>query len=439
TVILDQPWWFAFPGLVTALTAVGGFTTALTAVADVLQQPLRKDVFGHLPSRFEAHERRTALALQPVTLTPIPMLISALVVGAFGDVVDDGAERFALAAGTGLLLVVGISVVVALRANAWTRPINDLIAAAKRVQRGDLAATIPVVGSDESGTLAHHFNEMLVGLREREELRADLVDREAELRASRDRVITAADAERRRVERNLHDGAQQRLVALQLDLGLLEDAVTTADRRDLAALAAEARRELSAGLEELRDLARGLHPMVLDTDGLAPAVRQLTDRSTVPTTVAVDVGRLPPSIEATLYFVASEALANVAKHARASAVTVTAARVDGDVRLRVSDDGVGGARATAGSGINGLADRVDAAGGTLRIVSRRGAGTTIEATIPLDVPALVGGPTDVGSPPIDAFRVGTTTIETEIDVDVATDEAVTTAEDATTPAEGAAR
>lgn len=396
TIVLDQPWWFTFPAMVAALTAIGGVITALTAAIDVLQRPVRKAVFVHLPPDFELHERRTALILQPITLSPIPTLIAALVVGAFSNLGGDGVGRFAIAAGIGVLLVVSISLVVTLRAIAWVTPIEDLIAAATRVEDGDLSASIPVVGSDETGTLAHHFNAMLVGLRERESLRTDLVDREAELRASRDRIITAGDTERRRVERNLHDGAQQRLVALQLDLRLLEDAATVAVQPHLSALAAEAGLDLKGALDELRDLARGLHPMVLDSDGLAPAIRQLTDRSTIPATVSVDVERLPSSVEATLYFVASEALANVAKHAAATAVTVRVAYADGDVRLQVTDDGVGGARGTLGSGISSLADRVDAAGGVLRVESHRGAGTTVEATIPVlaAVPVEAAGPVE---------------------------------------------
>ncbi|MCK9247599.1 MAG: sensor histidine kinase [Solirubrobacteraceae bacterium] len=391
TVILAQPWWFVPPALVTAVAAMGGMATALTAATDVLQQPLRDDVFGHLPPGFEMVERRTPLALQPVVLTPIPVLQTALIVGVFGDVADGGVGRFAVAAGIGVVIVAGISLVVAVRAMAWVTPIKGLSAAAQRVQAGDLSASVPVVSNDETGTLAHHFNEMLVGLREREELRTDLVAREAELRASRDRIITAADAERRRVERNLHDGAQQRLVALQLDLRLLEDAAADADRPELAEQAAEAREALKGALAELRDLARGLHPTVLDSDGLAPAIRQLTDRSPVPVDVDVDVGRLPTPVESTLYFVVSEALANVAKHARATAATVRIDTVDGDVRLQVTDDGVGGAHAPAGSGMSGLADRVDAAGGTLRIVSPPGAGTTVMVAIPVAVPVPVGG------------------------------------------------
>jgi PAS domain S-box-containing protein len=199
-----------------------------------------------------------------------------------------------------------------------------------------------------------------------------------ELAASRARLVQAADAERRRLERNLHDGAQQRLVSLALMLRM-------AERRHPADTdLARAGAELSQALQELRELARGIHPAVLSERGLEPAVRALADRAPLPVELSVDVeGRLPDPVEAAAYYVVAEALTNVAKYAHASEVSVGVARTNGHARIEVRDDGVGGAEPRDGSGLRGLADRVEALGGELEVNSPVGAGTTLRATIPV--------------------------------------------------------
>jgi signal transduction histidine kinase len=202
------------------------------------------------------------------------------------------------------------------------------------------------------------------------------------VRASRARIVAAGDAERRRLERDLHDGAQQRLVTLTLALGMARGRAAGVDP-ELAALIDSAGKEAREALTELRELARGIHPAVLTETGLAGAVQALVERSPVATTVTeVPRDRFPPVIEATAYFVVSEALANVAKHAMASAAEVSISRLPGRLTVRVSDDGAGGARPEGGSGLRGLADRVASAGGVLRVDSPPGAGTRLEADIP---------------------------------------------------------
>ncbi|HEX5295485.1 MAG TPA: sensor histidine kinase, partial [Streptosporangiaceae bacterium] len=202
------------------------------------------------------------------------------------------------------------------------------------------------------------------------------------VRASRARIVAAGDAERRRLERDLHDGAQQRLVTLTLALGMARGRAAGVDP-ELAALIDSAGKEAREALTELRELARGIHPAVLTETGLAGAVQALVERSPVATTVVeVPRDRFPPVIEATAYFVVSEALANVAKHAMASAAEVSISRLPGRLTVRVSDDGAGGARPEGGSGLRGLADRVASAGGVLRVDSPPGAGTRLEADIP---------------------------------------------------------
>jgi signal transduction histidine kinase len=205
-----------------------------------------------------------------------------------------------------------------------------------------------------------------------------------ELRQSRARIVEATVAERRRLERDLHDGAQQRLVAVSLALRLARTRLRP--DVDAAALAGlkEAGDELKTALLELRELARGIHPVILTEAGLGPAIDSLAARSTVPAEVtALPDRRLSPAIESTAYFVVSEALANIAKYAGATRATVSAVCRSDALRVEISDDGVGGADPDRGSGLRGLADRVAAIGGTLSIDSPRGGGTRLVAELPL--------------------------------------------------------
>jgi signal transduction histidine kinase len=206
-----------------------------------------------------------------------------------------------------------------------------------------------------------------------------------ELAASRKRVVAAADEMRRKIERNLHDGTQQRLVTLALELRSAYDNCSElpAVRGQLSHIA----EELAGLLEELREISHGVHPAVLSQAGLGPALRSLARRSALPVKMEADVaGRLPEPVEAAAYYVVSEALANAAKHSGASAVQVQATMSEGALRVRVSDDGAGGAEETRGSGIVGLRDRVEAAGGTMVLASPPGRGTVISVELPVPVP-----------------------------------------------------
>jgi signal transduction histidine kinase len=204
---------------------------------------------------------------------------------------------------------------------------------------------------------------------------------EERLRESRARIVEAADGERRRLERNLHDGAQQRIVTILLQLRLIE---TTLAVEPAAARLAEVRAELTEALQELRELARGLHPAVLSTHGLGVALEAIAGRATIPVEVSVEPGDRPSeSVEAAAYYVVAEAVTNAQKHSRANVVRVTVSRSDGHLCLDVSDDGVGGASLEDGSGLVGLTDRVEALGGSLELTSSRGRGTRLTARIPL--------------------------------------------------------
>ncbi|HSK16887.1 MAG TPA: histidine kinase [Gaiellaceae bacterium] len=214
-------------------------------------------------------------------------------------------------------------------------------------------------------------------------LNAELRSQLAEVRESRVRIVQAADEERRRIERDLHDGAQQRLVALALQLRTAQRRPGVAADPEVERLLAATVAELQEAVEELRELARGVHPAILTEDGLAAAVESLASRT--PLVVALDVcdGRLPAQVEVTAYFVLCEALANVVKHAHATRAEVSARRENGVLVVEVADDGVGGADAgAAGSGLRGLADRVEALGGRFAVESPAGGGTRVVGRIP---------------------------------------------------------
>jgi signal transduction histidine kinase len=216
---------------------------------------------------------------------------------------------------------------------------------------------------------------------ENERLHAELRARVDDLRESRARIVEAGDAERRRLERNLHDGAQQRLVALTLHLRLVEAKLRT-DPEEAAPLVAQVRDGLTEALEELRELARGIHPAVLTDRGLAPALETVAARSSVPVQLSVPSERLPEPVEAAIYYIVSEALANVDKYAQASSVMVEVAHTNGRAVVAIADDGVGGANPNGGSGLRGLADRVAALDGRLHVDSAPSQGTRIHADIP---------------------------------------------------------
>jgi signal transduction histidine kinase len=203
----------------------------------------------------------------------------------------------------------------------------------------------------------------------------------AELLASRSRIVTTADQTRRRIERDLHDGAQQRLVTLTMKLRALGAAAAPPDLgRDVEAIATG----LDDVLDDLREAARGLHPVILSRGGLGPALNSLRRRSPIPLELDLRADeRLSEPVEVAAYYVVAEALTNAAKHAHATVVRVEAEAVDGDLHVSVQDDGVGGADPARGSGLVGLTDRVEALGGRLTLHSPPGGGTTLEIDLPL--------------------------------------------------------
>jgi signal transduction histidine kinase len=214
-------------------------------------------------------------------------------------------------------------------------------------------------------------------------LQADVRSQLSKVQESRRRIVTAGDEQRRKIERDLHDGAQQRLVALALELRLAHRALGKEIDPELERVLESAVGELQVAVDELRELARGVHPAVLTEEGLAVAIESLAARTPLPVKlVSAPEERLAPEIEAAAYFVVCEALANAVKHARASSVRITAERRNGKLVIEVADDGVGGASANGGSGLRGLVDRVEAHGGTLRVESEPGRGTRVIGELP---------------------------------------------------------
>jgi signal transduction histidine kinase len=216
-------------------------------------------------------------------------------------------------------------------------------------------------------------------------------DSSAALMASRARIVTAADEARRRIERDLHDGTQQQLVSLMLELRAAQTAVP-AGLGEVGDQLAHIAEQLTGVFDRVREISHGIHPAILSEKGLAPALRALARRAPVPVELDLRAGRLPGPVEVAAYYAVSEALANAAKHARASAVQVQLGADDAMVRLAVRDDGIGGADPARGSGLTGLRDRIEARGGTLHITSPPGGGTTLLIQIPVALQDAPGPP-----------------------------------------------
>jgi signal transduction histidine kinase len=266
--------------------------------------------------------------------------------------------------------------------------VDELWEALAMVPLGAAVLLLGIPALSALGRLYINYAEVLLGSNVDPAVTAQMSD----LRDARSRIIEAADAERRRIERDLHDGAQQRLVALALTLRMAEKRASEGDA-SAAELVRQAGDEAGLALKDLRDLARGIHPAILTNRGLPAALEDLAGRASVPVEVTAAPGeRLPDQVEAAAYFVVSECLANIDKHAQATAATVAVTPRDGELLVTVSDDGVGGAGLDGGSGLQGLQDRVGALEGALAVESRPGEGTVVRASIPLVEPL----PADVG-------------------------------------------
>ena len=254
-----------------------------------------------------------------------------------------------------------------------------------RVEAGDelLAVLIHDVGLDANPELMRSVAAATRLALENRRLAATVQTQLDDVRASRARIVEASDAERERIERDLHDGAQQRLVTLALRLRMIAGDAVDPGRPAAIEAAAD---ELDEALAELRDLARGIHPTAVVQGGLASAVEALAERTPLPVSVRVPAQRWPIGIEVAAYFVVAEALTNAVRHARATQAEVTVIEEDGRLRVSIADDGVGGADPGRGTGLGGLADRLAALGGGLEVVSPPGGGTIVRGDLPLATP-----------------------------------------------------
>jgi signal transduction histidine kinase len=287
---------------------------------------------------------------------------------------DAVASRAMIAAAAGLAGSILLIVLFAgYLTRAIVRPVREAAAMAGRLAHGDLSVRIPERGIAEIGVLQRSFNTMAGSL---QQSRTDLA-------ASRTRLVAASDQARRQIERDLHDGIQQRLVSLVLDLRTAEAAVPP-ELSGLREQLADIADGLTGALTELRELSRGIHPAILSEGGLSPALKALARRSAVPVELDIDVRqRLPEPVEVAAYYVAAEALANTAKHAQASVAHVNLQAHNDRLQLSIRDDGQGGATTDGGSGLVGLTDRVEALGGTILVDSPPGQGTRLDVELPI--------------------------------------------------------
>ncbi len=369
---------------------IGAFTIWATAAVvsyaclEVVCSPIRRSI-EHLEL-----ERRSGVSLVSI-LIALPVVLGFTMIGfASFLLVERGAPDapsiplvylIALA-----MTLLGGAVVSAVLWVTARRPITDLVLGNRAVGQGSLDVRIPISTADELGELASSFNQMVEGLAERESLREEKLSLVEELQVSRTRIVAASDEARRRVERDLHDGAQQRLVLMNLKLNLL--------RRELEGRASlpmveELTEDLTCALHELRGLARGIYPQVLTSDGVVAALESIAAEAPRPVHVSGDgIGRYPDEIEAAVYFCCLEALQNASKYAGESAnVEVRLAAKNGELRFEVRDDGSGfdPAQANASSGLQNMSDRIGALGGTVRVDSEPGKGTRVGGAVPVGI------------------------------------------------------
>ncbi|MBP2708557.1 hypothetical protein JOL79_32785 [Microbispora sp. RL4-1S] len=394
TIVVGSMLLLVTAGYVALVVGVGGLVPVeerwrsllATAVVAVVFEPLRRRaqrladrlVYGPRATPYEALSR-----------------LSAQLTAAPEELLDGIAATVASALGAREVVVwVGDEACMAPRAG-WPQPVGRTDPAPlSGLHHGPRWHVRPIVDQGTArGAIAVRKppGEPLTAAEER--LLQDLVaqtglvivqqEQAQQLQAAARRIVSAEDAARRRLERDLHDGVQLRLVTLGLELGALAEQAKASGDGLLASRAKDARAQLLEATADLRELARGLHPIVLAQDGLEAALAAVADRSAIPVRLRVSVGsRLPREIEATAYFLVSESITNAARHSAASVVTVDVTTDDGGLRIVVADDGRGGARLTAGSGLQGLADRVAALGARLELDSPAGSGTRLRTVLP---------------------------------------------------------
>jgi signal transduction histidine kinase len=363
---------------ITAMAAGAGAYNLL--LVEQIGRPLFRDAAAKLPADYLPAKKPFSLSARLLILLPAMNLLTAeLMTALFGTSL--GREgTLAVAIGGTLLLSLTLPLLLALllRRSLLTR-LRELRDAVARIGRGDLTARLNLITGDELDEIGREFNRMVAGLREREALRERNID------LSR-RIVASSDEARRKVERDLHDGAQQHLVLLDLKLGMAERQAAQGTQGASEALV-EARADLQRALAELRDLAHGIYPSSLSNDGLRAALEEAVNRSAIPASIEANgTARYPAELEAAVYFCCLEALQNAAKYAGEGArATVILGADENALRFEVRDDGAGfDAAATNGSaGLRNMADRIGALDGEVSIDSKPGEGTRVSGSVPI--------------------------------------------------------
>jgi len=355
--------------MATGAAAAGYF------LVELVIRPIVLDAAGRLPADFRPPERGLPFGAKMFGA----LLGASWAATGIGLWVGNSDEPLADLLRPGLM-VAGICLVFALTVtllvvHALKTPMDNLVLMARRVGAGNFNAHVPVTSDDELGELSASFNKMV----------EDLGRATDALRASRARIVAASDEARRKVERDLHDGAQQHLVLAQLKLGLLEKELRGEGRA--SEFAGELRTEIERGIQELRELARGIYPATLASEGLPGALNEMADRAPLPVRTELNgAGRYPRDVETAIYFCCLEALQNAAKHAGRGARAVVRLEPEGNgLRFEVSDDGAGFETncSIVQGGLQNMSDRLGAVGGDLHIRSAPGWGTTVEGRVPL--------------------------------------------------------
>ena len=338
-------------------------------------RPIARETASLLPADFSPERPGLSLASKLLWLLFAMCLFTGIAVGGVASAARGLEETLivtvAAALGIGATLAGGL--VLMLRHSLLVR-IAELRDALGAVRRGGSSVRLAPLGGDELDEVGRAFNEMVDRLEHHSH----------EMAESRSRIVAAADTERRRMERDLHDGAQQRLVLLQLKLGVLER--RAAGDPELASGLAELRADAAEAIAELRDLAHGIYPAVLENEGLGAALQQAAGRAAIPATVDLDggIGRHPREIEAAVYFCCLEALQNASKHAGDGAsVVISLGAAAGTLHFTVSDTGAGFDGGATGHGVQNMRDRIGALGGAVRVSSARGSGTRVTGHVPV--------------------------------------------------------
>ncbi len=381
---VDSPPSLLFNSVYAVAVSAGLVGVFFFLIWETAFRPLARELAPKLSTDILSQGRGPSISAKLFILIVLTSLFNGFAVGSVSLIPTSYQTRAAVGtlASIAVSIVLAASVIWLLRRSFVTR-VDEIRRALDQVQAGArVGIDLPPLAGDDLDEVTRAFNAMTRQLKQSED----------DIRVSRSRIVAAADESRKRIERNIHDGAQQQLVALALDVRMLEEQAPALQPDELLEALHRIGDGLKAALGELRELARGLHPSVLTTDGLRPAIEQLASRAAIPVAVHVSETRFPEAVETACYFTVAEALTNVAKYAQATDASIHIEQQRGRLRLEVRDNGVGGADPQTGSGLTGLVDRIAALDGKLTVISPVGTGTTVAVELPIrdDSTAVLG-------------------------------------------------